>query len=316
MTPLASKFAHKALASHRDDAAGLCDLFPNPDLHCFEVSKIAMPIWQAMDDHNVWPEVETMASRLFLPSPVTWLEFADPTGERIAWVIREQDNGFFSLVMAFSGADTFAVRFAEFRVRGIVEVGERFEIKHLVNDVDVVIPDSKIDLEPGPLSTALAAPSMPQTFNGRLSALNAREGILEIEHGRAARNLERAKKLTEVVATIKHGIAFCILALDLINTPGLIGLRQHDPHRGLARRLAALRSGSFPLRGWSEVTLKHEVRTATGEARLTGPTFHKCFHFVRSHQRHYRDGRTITIPAHWRGDPALGIKQTRYVVAP
>jgi hypothetical protein len=36
---------------------------------------------------------------------------------------------------------------------------------------------------------------------------------------------------------------------------------------------------------------------------------------VRSHLRHYRDGKVTVIPAHWRGDPALGIKRTRYLVA-
>lgn len=37
------------------------------------------------------------------------------------------------------------------------------------------------------------------------------------------------------------------------------------------------------------------------------PAFHKAFHFVRSHLRHFKDGTHTLVKAHWRGDPRLGI---------
>lgn len=39
----------------------------------------------------------------------------------------------------------------------------------------------------------------------------------------------------------------------------------------------------------------------------SGPKFHKAFHFVRTHLRHFKDGTHTKIKAHWRGDPRLGI---------
>jgi hypothetical protein len=150
--------------------------------------------------------------------------------------------------------------------------------------------------------------------NGEKELL-ARIELLKLDISKHEREHRLLNDLIGVHGYINHGIAFVILALDLINTPGLVGLRQHDPHRGLARKLYAARSGSYPLRGWSEIVLKHQTRIADETEHHTGATYHKCLHFVRSHLRHYRDGKVTVIPAHWRGDPALGIKRTRYLVA-
>ncbi len=107
-------------------------------------------------------------------------------------------------------------------------------------------------------------------------------------------------------------------ALALINTPRIIGRRQHMPHAGLQRRLAAARGmvGKFPLRAWTEIVLEVHPPKVAGEqvheARLTGG---KCLHFCRAHLR-IRNGMLEYVSPHWRGDPALGIKQTRYSVIP
>jgi hypothetical protein len=107
-------------------------------------------------------------------------------------------------------------------------------------------------------------------------------------------------------------------ALALINTPRVIGRRQHMPHAGLQRRLAAARGmvGKFPLRAWTEIVLEvtppKEAGPELHEARLTGG---KCLHFCRAHLR-IRNGCLEFVSPHWRGDPALGIKQTRYAVVP
>lgn len=103
-------------------------------------------------------------------------------------------------------------------------------------------------------------------------------------------------------------------ALALINTPRTIGRKQHMPHAGLQRKLAAARGmvGKFPLRAWTEIVLEVRPPRIEGqkvyEARLTGE---KCLHFCRAHLR-IRNGSLEYVSAHWRGDPALGIKQTRY----
>lgn len=107
--------------------------------------------------------------------------------------------------------------------------------------------------------------------------------------------------------------------LAMINTPRIINRQQHMPHRGLERKLAGSRGmvGKFPLNAWTELKLEvRPPRDATDdgniEAHLTGQ---KAFHFCRTHLR-VRLGKLELVSAHWRGDPALGIKQTRYAVMP
>lgn len=105
--------------------------------------------------------------------------------------------------------------------------------------------------------------------------------------------------------------------LALINTPRIIGRRQHMPHRGLERRLIQQRPavGKFPLRAWTELLLRVTPPqiddTPSREAHLTGQ---RARHFVRCHLR-IRLGQLELVSAHWRGELALGIKQTRYKVA-
>ena len=107
--------------------------------------------------------------------------------------------------------------------------------------------------------------------------------------------------------------------LAMINTPRIIGRKQHMPHRGLEHKLLRLRGtvGSFPLRAWTEILLKvtppHDAAAdAPSEAHLTG---RRALHFCRAHLR-IRMGCLELVSAHWRGDPALGIKRSRYRVVP
>jgi hypothetical protein len=105
--------------------------------------------------------------------------------------------------------------------------------------------------------------------------------------------------------------------LVIINSPRLIGREQHMPHRGLERRLERAKElvGSFPLRAWTELKLSVADigRNADGTMHEAHYTGEKCLHFCRSHLR-IRRGRLERVTAHWRGNPALGIKRTRYAV--
>lgn len=109
--------------------------------------------------------------------------------------------------------------------------------------------------------------------------------------------------------------AFAFIALAFINTPRIIGRRQHMPNVGLERRLAKSLGmvGRFPLHAWTEIKL--EIGTPRDlsddgehEAHLTGQ---KALHFCRQHIR-IKMGKLELVRAHWRGNPALGIKQSRY----
>lgn len=109
-----------------------------------------------------------------------------------------------------------------------------------------------------------------------------------------------------------------VAALAIINTPRLIGRCQHMPHRGLERSLRGVGAiGRYPLHAWHEIILEarptyYDHAGVEREAHLTG---RRCLHFCRSHLR-VRSGRLELVSAHWRGDPALGIRRARYQVIP
>lgn len=99
--------------------------------------------------------------------------------------------------------------------------------------------------------------------------------------------------------------------LDLINAPGTVTMDHHDPHAGFARALK--KSGiEYPLKAWSEVRISHDSDAVSDG--FVGPTSRRCLHFVRAHQRHLQSGDLTLVSHHWRGDPALGIKRTKYRV--
>lgn len=123
-------------------------------------------------------------------------------------------------------------------------------------------------------------------------------------------------KMTEYLATV--GMLLHIF-LAMINTPKMIGRRQHMPHRGLERELIAQQKviGRFPLHAWTEIKLEVAVprdlsEEAEHEDHLTG---RKALHFCRAHLRHV-NGALVFVRPHWRGDASLGIKRSRYKVVP
>lgn len=113
-------------------------------------------------------------------------------------------------------------------------------------------------------------------------------------------------------------IAFMYMLLACINSPHVVGRRQHMPHAGLQRRLAAAQKtvGKWPLQAWHELVLEVMREPSVGgresETHLTGQ---KALHFVLKFVR-VRLGRLEWVKSHWRGNGALGIKQTRYSVVP
>lgn len=133
---------------------------------------------------------------------------------------------------------------------------------------------------------------------------------LTVTIGDMSERAKLEKKLAEAVA------ALALPFLAMINTPRIIGRTQHMPNRSLERRLtSSFGVGKFPLRAWTEIRLEvTPPRVYDGEpveAHLTGE---RAYHFCRQHLR-IRLGMLELVSAHWRGDPALGIKQSRYVLA-
>jgi hypothetical protein len=121
----------------------------------------------------------------------------------------------------------------------------------------------------------------------------------------------------EVVDLAHPFVSYAQVMLALINSPHIIGRRSHDPNRALARKLMRQSVGSFPLRAWTELLLQinKPPEIDDGEPHESQLTGQRAFHFVRKHIR-IKLGRLEFVSAHWRGDIALGVKQTRYVAVP
>jgi hypothetical protein len=112
-------------------------------------------------------------------------------------------------------------------------------------------------------------------------------------------------------------IAFTYYALAIVNTPRVVGRKEHEPNAGTQKRLNRSRDVTpFKLLPWSEIKLEvtKPEDIDDGEPHEGVLTGKRALHFCRSHIRVKR-GKIEYVTSHWRGDAALGIKQSRYVVA-
>lgn len=116
-------------------------------------------------------------------------------------------------------------------------------------------------------------------------------------------------------------VDFIVRTIFLINTPRIVGKKVHQPHAGLQRKLAAAQgmTGKFPLHAWTEIKLWCDADDISEiasdkeiEAHFTGQ---RCLHFVRSFLR-WRNSKLERVKAHWRGNPALGMRRSRYICEP
>lgn len=121
----------------------------------------------------------------------------------------------------------------------------------------------------------------------------------------------------------RHKAAAALLSLAhilllIVNSPKIVGRLQHSLNKNLARKLTENFKGvGFPLHAWTEVLLQvnKPVEIDDGLPHEAGLTGNRALHFVRKHIR-IRLGKLEYVSSHWRGDPSIGIKQTRYVVTP
>jgi hypothetical protein len=108
------------------------------------------------------------------------------------------------------------------------------------------------------------------------------------------------------------GLFFTTLAL--INTPKIVGRREHAPHKGLAKAIRQTHGKVYQLRPWTEIKLEITPPPGGGDGSREVLTGKKALHFCRAHLR-IRRGKLERVTSHWRGDPALGIVRSRYSVS-
>jgi hypothetical protein len=104
-------------------------------------------------------------------------------------------------------------------------------------------------------------------------------------------------------------LIFAMLAM--INSPKVVRATEIDVSRINKKRQAL---GRYCFHPHHEVRLdidKRVVKTVTGH----GDGASKALHFVRAHLRFIPTmGQYVLVQPHWRGDPALGIRDTHYRV--
>lgn len=115
---------------------------------------------------------------------------------------------------------------------------------------------------------------------------------------------ERGRALT--------GLVFGLLAI--INTPQIVCRDEYQPNRGLMR-LWMKRFRKHPLHAWHELKLRvnKPIEIDDDEPHAAQIGGQRALHFCRAHLR-IRLGRLEFVTSHWRGDPSLGTKLTRYRV--
>lgn len=254
MTPLAQLITRQRISDRKPAAAvpSWWAKLESSDCHCFEVSEVTELAQQLWDNLSWKPSDD---QRVFLPSPLTWIEWR---------VLPEGREGFL----------------CEERVRG--------------SDREIVMQNV-------------------QFVRGHFYSADIGEwGLAFGDEGTRifAREDQPIDERYPLVTT-------CCAFLSLINTPRIIGRRQHMPHAGLQRQMARAKGmvGKFPLHAWTEIKLEVMSKPAPEGEYATHLTGGKALHFCRAHLR-IRLGQVEIVSAHWRGDPALGIKQTRYSVIP
>lgn len=281
MTPLAQRIMGELALPRKDrtfdDKAGMLSLMDG--IHCFECSEVFELACEHFGEGKL-KALEMAAQRYsFLPAPKTWIEFYNAHNKARHGFLLIEDGDVIKGMLAFqSPTDFWSMPFY-------------FLIPHIRNEH----PDFAAEIH------HVGSAQVPT------NDIEARRRVLE--------QLEWFQERCQNAAMFTPGL------LAFINTPRVIGRRQHMPHAGLQRKIAKAKGmvGKFPLHAWTEIKLEvmppRIDRSASGdphEARLTGA---KALHFCRCHLR-VRLGQLELVSAHWRGDPALGMKQSRYVMVP
>jgi hypothetical protein len=108
-------------------------------------------------------------------------------------------------------------------------------------------------------------------------------------------------------AVMRGNIMKALAGIALINSPSA-NQAEISAHLGLKRDL--IRRVGEPDRAirHTTVTLRGRCDAATSG---TAPHHPKAYHFCRAHPRTVR-GRVVQVRAHWRGDPAFGVRLPSY----
>jgi hypothetical protein len=260
------------------------------------VGQLAGSMHEAFEDYD-----RVGQRRAYLPGPLTGIEFEQPSLRGVV----EDRTSVINRYWKFDDKDL--ARISYWYRTAFVFVGQGENSTHVADRYQIQYETPRI--EPGPRIWRIQQLAEPLPLVN--SGLKPRRAF--VHHNSDGQ--ERA--FATPVASIYDFVHLAMLAL--INSPRVIGRRGHYPH-GRAEREALKKLGlvgKFPLRAWTEillrVTINPEDRSGEKpkEMHLTGD---RCLHYCRTFVR-VRLGALEYVEGHWRGNPALGMKQSRYRVA-
>jgi len=233
----------------------------------------------------------------FLPAPMTWIELEMPSTEGL--INNEDRRAHINEILPY-GTISFGKPHHYYRTAWILagpdnstHLAERYRLQY-----------GTLYRQPGPRKWHLhKLPALPLVH----SDLKPQRSC---EHVRG----DEVRVFDKPVAAIEDFIHYATLAL--INTPRVIGRKQHNPNERIERdKLKRMKLvGQFPLRAWTEIVLRVAVNPTdhSGEpAQETQLTGERCLHYCRTYLR-VRMGMLEYVEGHWRGNPALGMKRSRY----
>jgi hypothetical protein len=309
MTPLAySLWKRKWSGSPQfGDRIGLFDHFYG--FHCFEVSQIDPLADQLVEKWFIDLEagVDAISDALtFLPAPRTWIErkahYNKPKEQggghfREGWLLEEAEDRRSATVFEVIKGNPIAKFRIPLRDIGSANVLDIDPFRPLRDYGPPVAPFAPNDFPPENVGEAFRAYTQ---LAATQSVIDGYEKRMQAAHP--------DKELARLQALSLYAY------LVMINSPRVIGRRQHPPHKVLQKGFAG---GHFPLHAWTEIKLEVTKPTLIDDgephqARLTGL---RALHFCRAHVR-IKNGKLEYVTAHWRGDASIGIKRSRYAVTP
>jgi hypothetical protein len=264
---------------------------------CTAVWPLVGQLGKAMfDGYELYGRVDQRLA--FLPAPATWVEFEFPSIRDL--VGRENRaqliNNFFCPTPEAQAQVPYTYRAA------FVFLGQN-DSTHLADRYQISC-DTSCRLQGPRVWRIHRFPALPLVH----SNLRPQRSY---EHSNRDGETRRFDKPVPAIDDFVH-----YATLALINSPRVVGQRGHYPHGRMEReRLKKLKLvGKFPPRAWTEILLEvapnpKDHRTGTPEEmHLTGE---RCPHYCRTYLR-VRHGMLEYVEGHWRGNPALGMKRSRY----
>ena len=130
------------------------------------------------------------------------------------------------------------------------------------------------------------------------------------QHSSTKENME-----TQYGLNVDNDLAAWATCLYAINSSRSQHVPTTVPRKQRRAAQSEMKRHNITFLGCSQVHLKQAEDPRRQQTVMTAEQASKCRHKVRAHNRNLSNGKTITIPEHWRGDARKGVKDSTYIVS-